>query len=59
MNQEDSIIFEMTNFDVKRQKAFEEIVRMTFNQDKQSSLGKFEDIFIKIKSKFKYLLCMI
>jgi hypothetical protein len=54
MNQEDSIIFEMTNFDLKRQKAFEEIVRMTFNQDKQSSLGKLEGIFIKIRSKFKY-----
>jgi hypothetical protein len=59
MNQEDSIIFEITNFDVKSQKAFEEIVKITWNQDKQSSLGKFEDIFIKIRSKFKYLLCFI
>ena len=56
MNQEDSIIFEITNFEIKRRKAFEEIVRVVWNQEKQLNLGKFEQIFIKIRLKYKYLI---
>lgn len=53
MNDDDSIFVELTNFDAKKQKALEELVKLTWSSDKQKSLGKFEEIIHKIKAKYK------
>ena len=58
MNNDDSILFEMTTFEAKKQKAFEEIIKTTWNQEKKKNIGKLEEVTIKIKQNYK-LVCLI
>ena len=58
MNGDESIFVELTNFEAKKHQAFEEIVKLIWNEDKQKTLGRFEEIVLKIKEKYRFTISL-